>query len=79
MTVPSNVLNQQKSFLEHVTSGQHFLSRNASSVSRNSREGREPSLEESWTSLSFFDKSHKGRLTEKVEGEYGLRSCTQCL
>jgi hypothetical protein len=75
MTVPSNVLNQQKSFLEHVTSGQRFLSRNASSVSRNSREGREPSLEESWTSLSFFDKSHKGRLTEKAEGEYGLRSC----
>jgi hypothetical protein len=59
---------QQKSFLELATSGQQFATRNSSSANTNSREGREPSLEESWSSLSFFDKRHKGRLTEKVQG-----------
>jgi len=67
IVVPSSIMNQQKSFL---SPGQWFPSRNASSASTNSRGGREPSLEESWSSLSFFDKRHKGRLTEKAEGEY---------
>jgi hypothetical protein len=67
IAAPSNIMNQQKSFLEHVTSSQRFLSRNA-----NSRDGREPSLEESWSSLTFFEKRHKGRLTEKAESEYRL-------
>jgi len=69
ITVSSNVMMQQKSFLEPATSDQQFASRNSSSASTNCREGREPSLEESWSSLSFFDKRHKGRLTEKVQGK----------
>ncbi|KDR22187.1 protein KIAA0556-like isoform X2 [Zootermopsis nevadensis] len=69
IVVPSNITNQQKSFLEHASSGHHLLSRNAASVGTNSRDGRKPSLEESWSSLSFFDKRHKGRLTEKAEDE----------
>lgn len=69
ITVPSNVLNQQKPFLEPATSSQQFSTRNPTSASTNSGEGREPSLEESWSSLSFFDKRHKGRLTEKVQGK----------
>jgi hypothetical protein len=68
--VPSNVINHQKSFLEIDTAGQQYSSRNSRSASMNSREGKEPSLEESWSSLSFFNKRHKGRLTEKAEGEY---------
>jgi hypothetical protein len=66
IAVPSNIMN------EHITSGQCFLSRNAASVSANSRDGMGSSLEESWSSLSFFDKRHKGRLTEKAESEYRL-------
>ena len=69
ITVSSNVMMQQKSFLELATSDQQFAIRNSSSASANLREGREPSLEESWSSLSFFDKRHKGRLTEKVQGK----------
>jgi len=69
ITVSSNVMMQQKSFLELATSDQRFATRNSSCASTNSREGREPSLEESWSSLSFFDKRHKGRLTEKVQGK----------
>ena len=57
------------SFLELATSDQQFATRNSSSAGTNCREGMEPSLEESWSSLSFFDKRHKGRLTEKVQGE----------
>ena len=60
---------QQKLFLELATSDQQFATRNSSSAGTNCREGMEPSLEESWSSLSFFDKRHKGRLTEKVQGE----------
>lgn len=78
IVVPSNITNQQKSFLEHASSGHHLLSRNAASVGTNSRDGRKPSLEESWSSLSFFDKRHKGRLTEKAEGEYRLHFSMQC-
>jgi len=74
ITVSSNVMMQQKSFHELATSDQQFATRNSSSASTNSREGREPSLEESWSSLSFFDKRHKGRLTEKVQGK-----CWPCL
>jgi hypothetical protein len=73
--VPSNIMNQQKSFHELAASGQQFSIRNSSSASTNSREGREPSLEESWSSLSFFDKRHKGRLTEKVQGKCQPRLC----
>lgn len=69
ITVSSNVMMQQKSFLELATSDQQFATRNSSCASTNSREGRELSLEESWSSLSFFDKRHKGRLTEKVQGK----------
>jgi len=69
VTVSSNVVMQQKSFLELATSDQQFATRNSSSASANSRKGKEPSLEESWSSLSFFDRRHKGRLTEKVQGK----------
>jgi hypothetical protein len=68
--MPSNIINQQKPFLELDIPGQQFSSRNSRSASTNSREGKEPSLEESWSSLSFFNRRHKGRLTEKAEGEY---------
>ena len=69
ITVSPNVMMQQKLFLELATSDQQFATRNSSSAGKNCREGREPSLEESWSSLSFFDKRHKGRLTEKVQGK----------
>jgi hypothetical protein len=68
--VPSDIINHQKSFLDLDTTGQQFSSRNSRSANMNSREGKEPSLEESWSSLSFFNKRHKGRLTEQAEGEY---------
>jgi hypothetical protein len=69
IVLPS-VINHQKSFLELDTAGQQFSSRNSKSASMSCREGKELSLEESWSSLSFFNKRHKGRLTEKAEGEY---------
>ncbi|KAJ9593006.1 hypothetical protein L9F63_015325, partial [Diploptera punctata] len=59
----ASLKQQQKAFLEFITP------RNSNSGGKKSRDGREPSLEESWSSLSFFDKRHKGRLTEKVEDE----------
>ena len=44
ITVSSNVVMQQKPFLELATLGQQFATRNSSSASTNSKEGREPSL-----------------------------------
>ncbi|XP_069695686.1 katanin-interacting protein-like [Periplaneta americana] len=64
ISVPSNIAKR-----ELLNARQRFSSRNSSAASSNSREGREPSLEESWSSLSFFDRRHKGRLTEKAEDE----------